>query len=77
MTLRDELELCAPQLYRFACALVCGQAETCAKAADLVRAVYRHCSQSQMLGGPARTISAFASAGLARSFGRRPENGSL
>ncbi len=77
MTLRDELELCAPQLYRFACALVCGQAETCAKAADLVRAVYRHRSQSQMLGGPARTISAFASAGLARSFGRKPENGSL
>jgi len=39
VTLRDELELRAPQLYRFACALVCGQAETCAKAADLVRAV--------------------------------------
>ena len=37
MTLRDELDLCAPQLYRFACALVAGQAGDCAQAGDLVR----------------------------------------
>jgi RNA polymerase sigma-70 factor, ECF subfamily len=39
VTLRDELDSFAPQLYRFACALVSGQAGSCARAADLVRAI--------------------------------------
>jgi RNA polymerase sigma-70 factor, ECF subfamily len=39
VTLRDELDLCAPQLYRFACALVAGQAGDCAQAGDLVRTI--------------------------------------
>lgn len=38
MTMRDEVDLCAPQLYRFACALVSGHKGPCAQAADLVRA---------------------------------------
>jgi RNA polymerase sigma-70 factor (ECF subfamily) len=36
--LREELGLCAPQLYRFACALVSGRAGPCSHAASLVRA---------------------------------------
>jgi DNA-directed RNA polymerase specialized sigma24 family protein len=37
VALRDDLELCSAQLYRFACALVCGHPGPCAQAADLVR----------------------------------------
>ncbi len=39
MALEDKLDSCAPQLYRFACALISGQAGSCAQAADLVHAV--------------------------------------
>jgi len=39
VTLRDDIDLCAPQLYRFACALVSGHPGPCAQATDLVRAV--------------------------------------
>jgi RNA polymerase sigma-70 factor (ECF subfamily) len=38
LALREELGLCAPQLYRFACALVSGRAGPCLHAASLVRA---------------------------------------
>jgi RNA polymerase sigma-70 factor, ECF subfamily len=38
VALRDEWDLCAPQLYRFACALVSGRSGPCSHAASLVRA---------------------------------------
>jgi RNA polymerase sigma-70 factor (ECF subfamily) len=38
VVLRDEWDWCAPQLYRFACALVLGRSGPCLHAASLVRA---------------------------------------
>ncbi len=39
MAFRDDLDLYAPELYRFACALVSGHKGPCPQAANLVRAV--------------------------------------
>ena len=39
MAFRDELDLYAPHLYRFACALIAGHKGPCARAAGLVRSV--------------------------------------
>lgn len=50
MALEDKLDSCAPQLYRFACALVSGQTGSCAQAADLVHAVLSSPLQGSIVG---------------------------
>lgn len=53
VALRDDLELCSAQLYRFACALVCGHPGPCAQAADLVRGTL----SSALKGSPASRLT--------------------
>jgi RNA polymerase sigma-70 factor (ECF subfamily) len=53
VTLGDKFDSCAPQLYRFACALVAGQAGSCGQAADLVHAVL----SSPLQGSIARRLA--------------------
>jgi RNA polymerase sigma-70 factor (ECF subfamily) len=53
VALRDDLELCSAQLYRFACALVCGHPGPCAQVADLVRATL----SAALEGSPASRLT--------------------